>query len=126
MKKHRKMIVLILSVLMVITLMPTAAFAEGDGNTGIINLTENDVWTTPGGDLCWNPINEAESFVIFVGDHPFELWDYNSGEFCINDNIDRLIKNGEIEKPLDDKYELDFWATDGEGIIAERTWDYFY
>nr|MCR4710053.1 leucine-rich repeat protein [Clostridiales bacterium] len=92
------------------------------------DLTEEDVWTTPGGDLNWIPVSGAESYNLAIGDRDylFELWNSDNGEFCINDKIDWLIKIGEIVKPMDGKYKLDFCAYNSEGVIAERTWDYYY
>ncbi len=83
------------------------------------------------GILSWEPVEGTEGYNLEINydensAFSFFLDDEDNGSFDINEEIDRLIMEGDLKKAEDGNYSLTFYANGVEELLAKTRWTYHY
>ena len=85
---------------------------------------EVNAWVE-GGAVCWEPVEDANHYEIVVegedSDHGVSLEEEENGDYDLDGFIDHLIRQGDIEKPEDNNYNVVLLVYDEFGYIMGRT-----
>ena len=85
---------------------------------------EVNAWVE-GGAVCWEPVEDANHYEIVVegedSDHGVSLEEEENGDYDLDGFIDHLIRQGDIEKPEDNNYNVALLVYDEFGYIMGRT-----
>ena len=92
MKSCKKIIVMILSLMLVFTLTPAAAFADVDPEDIVTFEMQGDEW------LTWTIDKAARVTVDLNEDTEFEIEDAMNGNFYLGGKIDELIAQNQLRK----------------------------
>jgi len=129
MKNYRKIIVLILSVMMVFTFMPTAAFADdgegpSDSETNVAEITGFE-YDESSGCLYWDTVENAVIYSASVQEAEYNELYYNSA--YIQTLVYDGIYMGDIVQAEDNIYPITIRAyDDSNNVIAESIYELVY